>query len=461
MWPSVAGVDSGLPAPETNDFRTVASARQSPCFDARDSPLLERGQLFWLFTDSTCLRIVLRNRSDALNMRAHALLLVLHARAASSALSALRALSSAPAYSLSASSSTRVACSRRSIVMSARGRGDDDSAADSSADLSRHNPLFDRFILQRAVQTQIFYLDELHDQPSSRFIANFMDHGGLDRYHGFDGLRVSPEEYIEHLLASPPVTVQVRSSWGSVSWGGSPGNPHLSERKETFHDFTIYPDRVGASILRIRDGIADELSADLDALALHDMDFWRRRERAQQRGTERASAEPGARSSAGRSTGRTHSLATTPPDGAHESTPTRSATYDLLQKLTLHVAVKHTLRGMSRESSRSSKPGELSPRHGWLERVFAESGFLAGDQGFGTSEHFLHSIASRESVALQSEDASKITLVDPQAIANQILDARMLISKHFQRHLRSVHEGHTEHLRNRLERSLRAQFGGQ
>lgn len=35
-------------------------------------------------------------------------------------------------------------------------------------EFARHDIVFDRFLLQRALQTQIFYLSELHDQPSSR-----------------------------------------------------------------------------------------------------------------------------------------------------------------------------------------------------------------------------------------------------------------------------------------------------
>jgi hypothetical protein len=46
--------------------------------------------------------------------------------------------------------------------------------------LERHNGVFDRFLLQRAVQTQIYYLDELHDRPLARFVAHFIGHAGIE-----------------------------------------------------------------------------------------------------------------------------------------------------------------------------------------------------------------------------------------------------------------------------------------
>jgi hypothetical protein len=378
----------------------------------------------------------------------------------------------------------------------------------SAPNLERHNGVFDRFLLQRAVQTQIYYLNELHDRPSARFVAHFMDHAGIDSYHGFDGLRVEPEDYISHLLSSPPATVQVRASSGSVSWRqGSPGNPHLSNQKAAYHDFTVYPDRIGASLLRIRDQLADELSVDLDVLAAADEAFWARH------------GAGGVVAAAGNAV--RHASSDT------ESSPTRRATFDLLQKLTLHVAVKQTLRDMSREPREqpASADGEsaLSPRHGWLERVFAESGFLCGDQGFGTADKFLSAMLGKESLVLRGSDGQAAAILDPHEIANQvrrtrerhaaagarailhlparaardvrecvcpprarapvrrcacvralthtrslppvplawqILDARKLLARHFKGRLAGVHQDHTDHLRSRLERSLKAQFDG-
>lgn len=354
----------------------------------------------------------------------------------------------------------------------ARSRGARVGMSSRGHDFSRHNPAFDRFLLQRAVQTHICYLNELHDQPNARFIAGFLEHQGIDRYHGFDGLRVEPEDYIEQLLASPPTTVQVRASVGRVSWGGSPGNPHLSRREVACRDFVVYPDRIGAALLRVRDHIAEEMAADLDVLAAADMSFWARRSS----GVQMAPAD-------GSSTA--------------ESSPTRRATYDLLQKLTLHVAVRQTLFEFSREPR-----GEAAARHGWLERKFAESGFLCGDQGFGASAHFLDAMAQEGAVLVRSadQDDARCAIVEPHAIANQvragarpdprgrarrarrarpltrlslpvphaaplarppspqILDARVLLSRHFKGRLDDVHERGTDQLRKRLERSLRAQF---
>ncbi|KAG8460710.1 hypothetical protein KFE25_011485 [Diacronema lutheri] len=330
------------------------------------------------------------------------------------------------------------------------------SAARPAMSLSRHDRIFDKFLLQRAVQTQIYYLNELHDQPSARFIANFLDHQGIDTYHGFDGLRVDAEDYIQKLLESPPTTVQVRSSWGSVSWGGSPGNPHLSQHASATHDFVVYPDRIGAALLRVRDQIADEVSADLDVLAGCDADFWRQRES----GAAHATLADGSSTA--------------------ESSPTRRATFDLLQKLTLHVAVKQTLLVLSRERRGGLAPGsggasgggggEPSARHAWLERKFAQSGFLCGDQGFGTSRLFLDSLAAHGAVVVRPDISADLdgaraeartdgcTIVDPREIANQILDVRMLLAKHFKGRLEGVHARGTDQLRNRLERSLRAKF---
>jgi len=295
-------------------------------------------------------------------------------------------------------------------------------------ELDRHNPVFDRFILQRAVQTQIYYLNELHDQPNARFLGQFGDHEGLDEYHGFDGLNAEPENYISSLLATPPIKVGV-SSWSSVRFGGSPGNPHLPKREMKTHDFMVYPDRIGQGLLRCRDQIAKETAADLDVLASCDVDFWRRRE-----------------------TGIAPTLDFGSADG--DSSPTRRATFDLISKLTLHVAVKQTLGAMSKEADGE----QLSARHLWLEQRFAESGFLMGDRGFNTAGKFLEALACKDELLIEG------SVINAHQIANEILDARQLLAKHYKKRLADVHEQGTEHQlvadRAKLERLLRASFGG-
>jgi hypothetical protein len=215
------------------------------------------------------------------------------------------------------------------------------------------------------------------------------------------------------------------------------------------HDFVVYPDRLGAALLRIRDQIADELLHDLDVLAAADV--------AVVAGGVRAPLFPAS------------ALA--------ESTPTRRATFDLLQKLTLHAAVKHVLGGLARPEAAdgggrgAQADGEKGRRppaaeHAWLTMAFAQSGFLCGDHGYGAADKFLTALIAKDgSIAIRSaggadDGAETIAVVSPSEIAHQILNARALLARHLKTRLAAVSENHTEHLRTRLERSLRAQFGG-
>lgn len=43
----------------------------------------------------------------------------------------------------------------------------------------------------------------------------------------------------------------------------------------------------------------------------------------------------------------------------------------------------------------------------------------------------------------------------------QILDCRQLVARHFKAHLSTVHDGATDHLRTRLERSLNIPVDGE
>lgn len=282
----------------------------------------------------------------------------------------------------------------------------DEQCASPSPELARHNALLDRFLVQRAVQTQIYYLHELRDGPSAGFLANFHEHAGIERYHGFDALHAEPTEYIDTLLASPPVVVSVRASWGSTSWRGSPGNPYMEQQREATHDITIYPDRIGASLLRVRDEIAEELTADLDLIAHEDIELWRHHDEVVRSGSP---DDEGAK----------RAMPAFDGSALGDSTPTRRATFDLLKKLTLHVAIKETLRAMSRKADGDELPAD----HLWLESLFAQSGFLCGDQGFGTAEEFLNGVLGKEVKLVsraRADGEEEQHIIDPHAITNQV-----------------------------------------
>jgi len=346
-------------------------------------------------------------------------------------------LSTASAVAYVSTPARRLASPRAAVDMSTRYRPPRRRAGGGGSqdrDLSRHNKVIERFLVQRAVQTQIYYLEQARDCPSANFIAEFMDHAGIDTFHGFDGLRVEPEEYIGHLLSSPPTTVQVRVSYGAVSWRGSPGNPYLNkEPKQQYEDFTIYPDRIGKAVLKIRDQIAREVREDLNRIAAEDDDLWVKRRVAV---SERAPFAP------------------PPPLDTScfpDSTPTRRDTYDLLKKLTLHVSVKQTLRDMSLERTGD----DLLPQHLWLEQVFAQSGFLAGDQGIGAADQFLECVLDKDIKLLSAGDGEQPVIIDPHSIVNQILDCRKLITSHYRDHLAGEREDdHDYYIRKQLERNL-------
>jgi len=144
----------------------------------------------------------------------------------------------------------------------------------------------DETLLQRAIQTQLFYFQEFRDGFKKQWLEHFLGHEGLMNYHGFGGLQVSADEYLREMFNSPPVEHEVKMSWGSRLAGGSKDNPYLQQQpKYNYYMETVHPQKVCKGLMDIREQLRVEWLTDLPVMHAEDELFeeaFRRLEEAQE-----------------------------------------------------------------------------------------------------------------------------------------------------------------------------------
>lgn len=129
----------------------------------------------------------------------------------------------------------------------------------------------DDLLLQRAVQTQLFYFQEFRDGFKRQWLENFLDHEGLMNYHGFGGLKVSADEYLTSMFNSAPVEHEVKMSWGSRLAGGSKDNPYLQQQPTyNYYMETVHPQKICKGVMEIREQLKLEWITDLPVMREED-----------------------------------------------------------------------------------------------------------------------------------------------------------------------------------------------
>ena len=79
-------------------------------------------------------------------------------------------------------------------------------------------------LMMRTIQSQRWHYMEMRNEPKSNWLANFADHGHLDRgmlWHSVLGLRLSMEEYLTQMVLADDVTITVKYGIG-VGWKDTP-----------------------------------------------------------------------------------------------------------------------------------------------------------------------------------------------------------------------------------------------
>ena len=115
---------------------------------------------------------------------------------------------------------TQARHSRHSTLRSASAASDDDTAEGGETPgfviLSRPFSLTD-MLMQRTIQTQKHYYAELHNEPLSAWLGDFLGHSHLDRgstWHSCVGMRTGLQDYLETLVSTEDVTFTVKYGFG-------------------------------------------------------------------------------------------------------------------------------------------------------------------------------------------------------------------------------------------------------
>eukprot|EP00618_Florenciella_parvula_P006561 CAMPEP_0119495630 /NCGR_PEP_ID=MMETSP1344-20130328/19188_1 /TAXON_ID=236787 /ORGANISM="Florenciella parvula, Strain CCMP2471" /LENGTH=397 /DNA_ID=CAMNT_0007531223 /DNA_START=32 /DNA_END=1225 /DNA_ORIENTATION=+ len=144
----------------------------------------------------------------------------------------------------------------------------------------------ENFLLQRSIQTQIYYLHDLRDEPQSAWIASFLDHEHLDdkdlcgefvvkgKKSPLDGLNVGWEDYMTQLSDTPNETIEIElanPNQGYVSQQELK-NPYLQQQQllTIKYDEVIEPAKIAQRLLVTCNSLLREFQFDLRALAAAD-----------------------------------------------------------------------------------------------------------------------------------------------------------------------------------------------
>ena len=93
------------------------------------------------------------------------------------------------------------------------------------------------FLLQRALQTQLYYLADMRDEPTAVWLAKFLGHEHLDgsgRFAALNGMRVPWREYHAQLRVTPAfsLTVELAPARASALSAQARRNPFLAAASE-------------------------------------------------------------------------------------------------------------------------------------------------------------------------------------------------------------------------------------
>lgn len=143
----------------------------------------------------------------------------------------------------------------------------------------------ENLLLQRAIQTQIYYLHDLRDEPQSSWLAGFLDHSHLDEEFGGEFvvkgknaglglLRVEWQDYLAQLAAHPNVGIEVEiaaPNRGFVS-ERELRNPFLQQQQLLTIKYTetIEPAKVAQRLISTTRVLVKEAQKDLTELAASD-----------------------------------------------------------------------------------------------------------------------------------------------------------------------------------------------
>jgi hypothetical protein len=277
------------------------------------------------------------------------------------------------------------------------------------------------FATQRAVQQLLFTFASLRDETSCRWLDEWAGDGLLDT-HVCDALRlgtsdrrVSSASFFRALFNAPTETLIINKPVAGRG-GSTATNPYLQHKKYFTYAVDIEPPKFGRMIFDVRLAIAEELASDLRLVSAENERIWR---------CFRAAVEAGDEIDIVDALDARFSSALFDASGyatVESGTPYREANYDLALNYTLHCALVNTMEALGR----SSKTADVRSLE-WL-RSFCQiraTGLLLPPRGIRRAADAFMAALLSEAPRLAGQD-----MLDPMALAEQILDARLAVVEH-------------------------------
>jgi hypothetical protein len=281
------------------------------------------------------------------------------------------------------------------------------------------------FITQRALQTLLRNLDSAHQADHRDFLSRFLEHDGVQDFHGYGGLRCDWVEYLTTLRKTAPFDIVKRKPMRRM---GSPDNPYI---KQQYHEYSISidPGRLAEDLCEVRAHLSEEWQLDLQLIAAENAELFRHHNEVMVNGSDTQGKFR-------------HPLL----NRGDSDSPLRLANYDLLEKYCTHVASERVLHDMSR--SRAERHS-----HKWLrEWLLMHGEGFEGDHGHNVGREFLRGLLSAPpSVVAEGGKGRGITMIDPLDIAARIMAERQLVADSWVEALGEVDEDHLDIRRRVLQ----------
>ena len=301
-------------------------------------------------------------------------------------------------------------------------------------DRAQQTLLLNNFLTQRAVQTLLFLLRTGRDEVTANWLHRFLNHTGMEHFHGTRGLKVPWDDYVAQLLTADTeeIVASLRKHSGHRL---SPGNPYAKTLESQWFNYTvdIFPRDLGERVLSLRAALAAEWIDDLAAVGRGQDELLRA-----YRDSVRDGEDPLA--------GQVLPAALEGFDtfiGMGESTAYRGGNYDLLLRLSAQQGVLRTLRRL--EGSFAKQDAYSAA---FLRGFYDERGRFDGDQPNGVADAFFRRLLD------EPPRVKGTLLLDTVAIATDVIDDQLRVVNGWRELLPAVDELNADVRRRALEASF-------
>lgn len=159
----------------------------------------------------------------------------------------------------------------RSAVVESRLESSASAAPTVAAGTGRHD--VGGLLLQRALQTQLYYLSDLRDEPTYVWLRGFLGHDHLDerKFNQLDGLRCGWRSYLTQLEEAPHFSITVELAPPRLS-AQQMRNPYLAAQQSAGRSYeeTIMPSKIATTLGAVARSLEGEWEEALDKIAQED-----------------------------------------------------------------------------------------------------------------------------------------------------------------------------------------------